>query len=340
MDDTYDDDTVRVYVGTDRSQLLAVSVLDHSIRRHTRRPVSVTPLLDLDLPEPKDPRQRARTGFSFARFAIPRLAGYRGQALYLDADMLVFKDVADLWTMPFDGAKVLIQSDVEQDATNTRKKAARHRRIKQTAVMLINCERCRWVPEEIIAGLEGRYTYEDLVYHLCILDESQIGYKIPPQWNSLERYTENTCLLHYTDMPTQPWVSLDNPNAHLWLDEVRLMLADGSLSWERIEEEVGLGYLRPSLLEELCLPAAGGPLPRDVRARLAETDRHAGFVPHRAFLQEIERRKSAVAAAAKKGGAEAAKPAVRSGWTDARPAGGPEALRRWWRRVIETLGAP
>src|SRR6185312_15864924 len=60
-------DVVRVYVGTDRSQLLAVAVLEHSIRRHTRRPVQVCPLIDLNLPEPRDVRQGSRTNFSFAR---------------------------------------------------------------------------------------------------------------------------------------------------------------------------------------------------------------------------------------------------------------------------------
>jgi hypothetical protein len=34
--------------------------------------VEVHRMLDLPLPEPKDPRQGNRTGFSFARFAIPQ----------------------------------------------------------------------------------------------------------------------------------------------------------------------------------------------------------------------------------------------------------------------------
>ena len=70
-------DTARIYVGTDRSQLLAVKVLEYSIKRHASIPVELTPMVDLALPEPKDPRQGKRTGFSFARFAIPELAGRR-----------------------------------------------------------------------------------------------------------------------------------------------------------------------------------------------------------------------------------------------------------------------
>ena len=59
---------VRVFVGTDRSQRLAVKVLEYSIWRHTDLPVGVHPMLDLPLPEPKDLRQGKRTGF----FAVPQ----------------------------------------------------------------------------------------------------------------------------------------------------------------------------------------------------------------------------------------------------------------------------
>jgi Glycosyl transferase family 8 len=73
-------------------------------------------MLDLALLEPKDPRQGKRTGFSFARFAIPELAGYQGRALYLDADMLVFNDLAFLWRTPFAGTKAIIQDEIPAPA--------------------------------------------------------------------------------------------------------------------------------------------------------------------------------------------------------------------------------
>ena len=132
-------DPVRIFVGTDRSQLLAVKVLEHSIRRHTALPIEVVPMLDLPLPEPRDVRQRQRTGFSFSRFAIPRLAGYRGRALYLDADMLVLRDIAELWALPFDGAKVVIQEEVPDEHRRMRR-VGQTRRIRQCSVMLLDCE--------------------------------------------------------------------------------------------------------------------------------------------------------------------------------------------------------
>jgi hypothetical protein len=279
--------TIEVYVGADRSQLLAVAVLEHSIRRHTGRPVQVRPLIDLDLPEPRDIRQGSRTNFSFARFAIPELADYQGKALYLDADMLVFRDIGELWDIPFDGGSVVIQQEIPDHAVSHQKAGAPAKRVKQCSVMLIDCERTGWDVHRIVAGLDGRYTYEELMYELCILPESEIRYAVPFAWNSLEHFDETTRLIHYTDMDTQPWVSADNRHGRLWLEEVRLMLEAGALTGREIRAEVELGYFRPSLLVELEeMPHAGG---WDARAaaRYAEMDKRAGFVRH----AEVYRRK-------------------------------------------------
>ena len=154
---------VRVFVGVDRSQMLGFEVLRYSIRRHSSLPVQVTSMLDVELPDPQDVRQWRRTGFSFSRFAIPRLAGYHGKALYVDADMQVFRDIRELWEMPFDGAKVVIQDDIPENKQSVNKEGAPARRIKQSSVMLLDCGALRWNPEEIIAGLDRRYTYEDLL---------------------------------------------------------------------------------------------------------------------------------------------------------------------------------
>jgi lipopolysaccharide biosynthesis glycosyltransferase len=284
---------VRVYVGVDRSQLLAVKVLEYSIRRHTDLPVEVHPMLDLPLPEPKDPRQGKRTGFSFARFAIPQLAGYRGRALYLDADMQVFKDIRSLWCLPFNGAKVIIQDLIPEEAQKKQIGAPKER-IKQTAVMLLDCAALDWDPVKIIQGLDGRYTYEDLVYQLCILKPDEIHYDIPFEWNSLEFWNENTCLLHYTDMQTQPWVSPSNELGYLWLREVKRMLEAGAMSLSDIQNEIELGYFRPSLMEELGDPAALERFDPERAMRLEAIDKAANYVKHKAVSEAGQRRKQSI----------------------------------------------
>ncbi len=281
--------TIDVYVGADRSQLMAVAVLEHSIRRHTRRAVQVRPLIDLDLPEPRDLRQGSRTNFSFARFAIPELAGYCGKGLYLDADMLVFRDIGELWDIAFDGASVVIQEELPDHAVSHQKAGAPARRVKQCSVMLIDCEKARWDVHAIVSGLDGRYTYEELMYELCILPESEIRYAVPFAWNSLEHFDGETRLIHYTDMDTQPWVNAANRHGPRWMEEVRLMLDTGALSWSDLKTEIDLGYFRPSLLLELeQMPHTRG-WSESAAARYAAIDQNAGFVRH----AEVYRRKRA-----------------------------------------------
>ena len=287
--------TIDIFVGADRSQLLAVSVLEHSILRHTEASVSVAPLIDLDLPEPNDLRQGSRTNFSFARFAIPELKGYTGRAIYLDADMLVFRDIRELWDLPFEPACINIQEDLPEHAIVNAKPGAPAKRRKQCSVMVIDCERTRWDVREIVAGLDGRYTYEELMHEMCILDESDIRFGVPFTWNSLEHFDLHTRLIHYTDMNTQPWVSPHNPLGRLWFKEVLLMLETGALNWATLETEIGLGYFRPSLATELSEMPHERAFDAVAAERYAEMDQRAGFVQH----SEVYERKRARAKAIK-----------------------------------------
>jgi hypothetical protein len=233
---------IRVYVGSEEAQMLGVKVLEYSIRRRASMDVEVFPLHQarMEFPMPKDVRNRPRTPFSFQRFNIPALKGFRGRAIYLDSDMQVFQDIKALWTLPFDGADLL---------------AARERgdtgRKPQFSVMLLNCEELRWDITDIVGRLDrGELTYETLMYEMAVA--RRVSAAIDPDWNSLERYVEGeTALLHYTDMPTQPWVSRDNPLGYLWVRDLIAAADEGFLTREFVEEQVRQGFVRPSLKHQL-----------------------------------------------------------------------------------------
>ncbi len=209
--------------------------------------------------------------------------------------MLVFRDIGALWDIPFEGASVVIQEPLPAHAEAGAKLGAPARRVKQCSVMLIDCARARWDARAIIAGLDGSYTYEQLMHELCILSEDEIRYGVPFAWNSLEHFDSQTRLIHYTDMDTQPWVSPLNRNGPLWLDELRLMLAAGVIGRSDVRQEIELGYFRPSLLDEIdAAPHAAG-WNEDAAAGYAEKDRAAGFVRH----AEVYRRKRLRAEAVK-----------------------------------------
>ncbi len=281
MNNKYDPEQVRVYVGVDRSQMVGFEVLKYSILKHTNRSAAVYPMLNLGLPEPEDKRQVQRTGFSFSRFAIPELAGYQGKAIYMDADMQVFTDIGKLWDTPFSEKKMLIQEGLPEAHTRMAGSKIPRKRIKQCSVSLLDCNKLQWDASDIIAGLNGKYTYKELMSDLCILDESEIGYEIPFEWNSLEHWDSNTCNIHYTDMNTQPWVSARNKFGWVWFNEVKEMLQVGALTWDGLKEEVELGYARPSLIAELKLDDDLSVANEKRQKMLEDIDRKANFVMHK-----------------------------------------------------------
>jgi hypothetical protein len=233
---------VRVYVAATEAQMLAVRVLEYSIRKHASLTVQVNPLhlSGIEIPTPAKPENRPRTPFSFQRFLIPALTGYQGRAIYLDSDMQVFQDIRRLWNVSMEDADVLA---VQEPGSTGRR--------PQFSVMLLNCASLHWDIEEIVRSLnEGGLTYERLMYDMVVA--SKIRATMDPAWNSLERYhPEQTCLLHYTDMNTQPWLSCSNPLGYLWIRDLFEAIDRKFLSESEIAEHVQRGLVRPSLLYQV-----------------------------------------------------------------------------------------
>ncbi len=289
---------VNIYVGTDRSQLFAVKVLEHSIARNTDLEVNVIPMHELEYGKPKDLRQQQRTGFSFTRFCIPKLNNYQGKAIYVDADMLVLKDIKELWNLDFGENHILVQEELPDqhskptgDLDPTLKRV--NKRVKQSSVMLLDCSKLDWNIEQIIKDLdEWKYSYDDLMFKLCLVDENKVGYKVPFRWNSLEHLAPETCLIHYTDMYTQPWVYSGNPHEEVWLDEVRLMLSKGVITINEVQKEVELGYFRPSIVDDILRRREDDPSKKsEIIIRNREKDLKLGYVSHKEYAELHEKRK-------------------------------------------------
>jgi hypothetical protein len=115
---------------------------------------------------------------------------------------------------------------------------------------VLDCERLAWRVDDIVAGLDaGRYGYEELMGEMCVA--RSVGRTLLPAWNSLEAYKPGTtCLLHYTNMVTQPWVSLDNPLGELWVDCLRRALTQDFITRDQLSQAVEAGHVRPSLLPQ------------------------------------------------------------------------------------------
>ena len=112
-------EVARIFVGCDPNNcdLEQMMVLEYSLRKHASIPVDIHWMqLSRDPASPwySDPAlaagwhtERWVTPFSGFRWAIPALCNFDGRAIYMDADMIVLRDIATLWRMPIAPGKVL-----------------------------------------------------------------------------------------------------------------------------------------------------------------------------------------------------------------------------------------
>lgn len=230
-------DPLRIYIGCSPAEWLPAKVLEHSIRRHTQRPVEITRLCDveIEIPVPKDPANRAVTLFSFQRFIVPEAAGFTGMALYLDSDMLVFSDIGELF-----------------DTADTHTPFSRILKTPGWQSALMMYSNCRFFPP-ITSAVRmmdaGVISYSQLMnLRLDKWPVADIVDAYGKEWNHTDKRDESTRLLHYTNTRTQPWVHADHPHGQVWLDELALCQANGFVSESDLRAEITRGHVRPSLL--------------------------------------------------------------------------------------------
>ncbi len=247
-----------VFVGASPAEAVPYQVLAHSIHRHSSVPVRVEPLTSVRSPMPKRRENRPRTAFSFARFHIPELCDYRGRAVYVDSDMLVFGDIAELAEYPL-GENWL--ACTTQAAPPHWESSTWFKPGRQYSVMILDCEHLDWKIDDIVARLDsGALTYEQLLFEMAVVAEERIDGGLDSNWNSLERLDDATRLIHYTVVPTQPWKVVDHPLGHVWMAAYRDAVRDGAVRRVDVERLVRAGGRR-DLLDAFDEPSAGSDAP-------------------------------------------------------------------------------
>jgi hypothetical protein len=108
---------IRIFVGcASGDDLESQAVLEHSLRRHTRRRLEIVWMqLSRDPASPfySDGRlgwqtQQWSTPFSGFRWAVPSLCGFQGRALYLDSDCIARADIGELWDQTLAPGKIVL----------------------------------------------------------------------------------------------------------------------------------------------------------------------------------------------------------------------------------------
>jgi hypothetical protein len=189
----------RVFVGFDERQPVAYNVLQHSLHRYARGRVQVEPLMLDKLPM----ERRGLTQFTYSRFIVPYLCDYQGTAIFMDADVVVNGDIAELAAQA-DGESC-IQVMKEQH------------KFEWASVMLFNCDKCRILTPEYI---------DDPANKLLELNFGPIG-EFSPEWNHCVNRMEaaEAKLYHFTEgIPLWDEVR-GSPLDQIWLDEYADMVA-------------------------------------------------------------------------------------------------------------------
>ena len=100
----------RIFVGYDKSEVVAYHVLCQSIIDQCSSPVRFTPI-NLDNIGSIFKRERnslQSTEFSFSRFLVPFLSGYSGWSLFMDCDMFARVDFSEILSLRDENKAVMV----------------------------------------------------------------------------------------------------------------------------------------------------------------------------------------------------------------------------------------
>jgi len=194
---------IRVFIGFDPRETVAFHVLSQSIHARASEPVSITPIM---LSQLKDLMIRERnplqsTDFSFSRFLTPYLCDYEGWAVFMDCDMLVLKDMAELWALRDDeyAVQVVKHNHVpEEDTKFLGAPQTQYEKKNWSSVMLFNCEKCQTLTPEYVNTASGLDLHR---FHW--LDGDHLIGQLPHSCNHLVAYDQTVPIsevfnLHYT----------------------------------------------------------------------------------------------------------------------------------------------
>jgi lipopolysaccharide biosynthesis glycosyltransferase len=191
---------IPIFVGYDPREAVAYHVCVNSIIRHASVPVAVVPLALNLMRDYTETHTDGSNQFIYSRFLVPYLMDFSGHAIFIDGDMIVRSDIAELWALRNDNMDVqVVKHDYETRQTEKYlgSKNENYPRKNWSSVILWNCGQtanCRLTPEFVQASTGAE------LHRFTWIKDQRIG-ELPTEWNWLpDEYGANPAakLLHYT----------------------------------------------------------------------------------------------------------------------------------------------
>ena len=192
---------INIFIGYDNKEKIAYHVLSESIRRNSTKPFAITPIATNNLVDDfvRERNINQSTEFAFSRFIIPHLMNYRGWALFMDCDMLMKADIAELWRLRDDKYAVQVCKHDYTPKEETKflgQIQTKYEKKNWSSFMLMNCRKCTQLTPNYVNSATGL----ELHQFKWLETENLIG-DLPLEWNWLVGeydYKENVKNIHYT----------------------------------------------------------------------------------------------------------------------------------------------
>ena len=191
---------IPVYVGHDPREAIAYHTCVNSIIRNSSRPVAIVPVALSLFQDYNETHTDGSNHFIYTRFLVPHLQEYTGWAIFIDGDMIVRGDIAELWEMRDAYKDVMVVKHDYQTRMPVKylgSKNENYPRKNWSSVILWNCASFpnRRLTPDFVQKASGSE-----LHRFSWLENERIG-ELPKEWNWLpDEYGPNpdAKLLHYT----------------------------------------------------------------------------------------------------------------------------------------------
>jgi hypothetical protein len=249
-------DALRIFIGSGEGSILERKTLIHSLRRTSARNLDIRVFngthdaIERPGSEPTAVgmplriKYRNVTEFSLYRFLIPDLCGRAGRAIWLDSDMLCFTDIGALFDFDLGGCDIACVPAYGPGCW-------------ASSVMLMDCAKVSFDLARIIDEIDqGLFTMQQFMrFEEPFLRHHPLRIAaLDARWNAFDVWDEQTCILHFTNLRTQPWRVPGHPLAALWLKHFHAARDAGEITDTEIHRALSLGRLSSDVL-------AGPPAP-------------------------------------------------------------------------------
>ena len=191
---------IPVYIGYDPREAIAYHTCVNSIIRNSSQPVAIVPVALNLFGEYTETHTDGSNHFIYTRFLVPYLQDYAGHAIFIDGDMIVRGDIAELWNMRDPTSDVQVVKHDYKTRMPVKYLGAKNEnypRKNWSSVILWNCAS---FPNRKLTPDFVQHSTGSFLHRFSWLDDARIG-ELPPEWNWLpDEYGPNADakLLHYT----------------------------------------------------------------------------------------------------------------------------------------------